>query len=104
MPFCYMIACICRSLEVREILADQRLPECFLGVLFAAVLRFEQCSEDCELLSEVIQGILRSTQLTLELLLGTRWPIFWALDRLRRPFSVVSLGPAGSRSTPRMPS
>ena len=60
------------------------LPDCFLGVLFAAVLLFEQCSEACEALSQVIQGLLRSPQVTVELLLGTRWPIFWALDRLRR--------------------
>ncbi|CAK9075510.1 Hypothetical protein SCF082_LOCUS36575 [Durusdinium trenchii] len=46
----------------------------------------ESCTaSETELLSQVIQEIFRSTRLTLELLLGTRWPVLAALDSIRLP-------------------
>ena len=77
--------------EVYSILADQRLPECFLGVLFMAAVRFGQCSEggcsdsEIALLAEVVQEIFYSTRFTIELLMGTRWPVLAALDSIRLP-------------------
>lgn len=75
-----------------EILVDQRLPPCFLGVLFAAAVRFGHCSEgelcemlEIEVLSQVIQETFRSTRVTIELMLGSRWPVLAALDSIRLP-------------------
>eukprot|EP00435_Cladocopium_sp_Y103_P010688 s3966_g2.t1 len=80
-------------LKAYEILVDQRLPSCFLGVLFAAAVRFGHCSEEValcdmleiEVLSQVIQETFRSTRVTIELMLGSRWPVLAALDGIRLP-------------------
>ena len=67
------------------------LHRCFLGLLFAAAVRFGHCSEqpelcelaERELLSQVIQDSFRTERLTVEVMLGSRWPVLRALDQIR---------------------
>jgi len=72
----------------REIVQDLRKPECHLGVLFVAVVLYGAClgeaAQPCaeeEPLSELAQGLLR--MISVETLLGTRWPLLAALDGLK---------------------
>ncbi|CAE8740757.1 unnamed protein product, partial [Polarella glacialis] len=81
--------------EAHELLADQRLPQCFLGTFFAAAVRYGECEDwlslakspcsraEQQLLSEVIQFLFRSVSVTVELLIGTEWPVLGALESLR---------------------